>query len=1133
MLGFGGLGRLALRRIRADWPVASLAWLLLVAGAALPATGILYGDRVALGSLRASFVAAAAGDRTVRAAISAPFEEIEGVDAVMLAEVGRSIAPTNPAGDAARVAGNAAGVAIGDAGPAFGVVRVLRSDGFTLVSPAGAVGDLVVVASFDSISSHASLTAGGWAQPGRSPLEATLSEGAAAALGLGVGDRAVLRDARDATHVVAVRVTGTWRPDASDPYWEDDALDLTGSETVRLTTRGPFVMARDDLGAAVAGRDVGVEWRGLPSADRLTLETAQALRIGLDLLPRRLQAALSANRSVTVTTGLPNLLATLEQAALVGRELIVLLVAQLAVLAGYALVLVGSVLAGRRRDENALLRGRGAGAGQVAAAAIMEGLLLGAPAAAVATLIAGVGAGYLASGSVAASAGVVGSPDALTLLVACMAAGLGALALVAPTLTAGTNLPAIRAALGRRMGQTLAQRLGLDLVLLAVAAIAIWQLRSYGVSASGSGPVGTRQSLDPVLVLTPAIGLLAGAVLVMRLVPRLAELAERRLGGLRGPVLPMAGREVARRPQRHTRLALLVVLAAALGGLASAHAATWVRSQADQAAYQVVADVRVINGPPTGFPGWLAGPAYRALPGVTAATAVLHRDIQTGPAAGGQLVALDAAKVAALPDLPASAGPVQATLAGLSSGRPAARVVRLPPGTWRLAITLDADLRASFDGPGETLTSPETPGVGVTLYLVDGDGRITTLDVGTAPARATGSRLEVQLARALDGRTVTPDDGLGVLAVELSVASPPGGSLTGTLELRALAASASDDPAAGPWTDVALGPDATGWGWIRLDGGRRTEYRPADAPWGRITIGTGPGATRPVGGLAAALPTRFRLWAAPDSATPLAAIANPAFLAQMGAGVGDQVDGQMVGDGVSLRIVGVTDLFPPLDPGRPFVVVDRAWFEQARLGAGGGTVEVDEWWLTTSAAGQAGPAGGMALDDALRGAPFQAREVLDRAAMRAAREVDPIALGTIGALQLGALAAVVFATIGFVFQAAVSTRERLAEFALLRALGVSGNQVLGWLSLEHASMLAFSLGVGTGLGLLLAWLLVPSATLTASGAAPVPAPEIVVPLTFIAGLAIGAACLLGLTLAVLARLVRRIDVAATLREGQT
>ena len=1130
MLETGGLGRLALRRIRADWAVASLAWLLLVAGAALPATGILYGERVALGSLRARFVTAPAGDRTVRAAISAPLDEIDGVDAVMASEVGRSIAPAAPGGDAASSP-------IGGSGPAPGVVRVLRSDGFTLASPAGVAGDLVVFGAFDDISSHASLTDGRWAQPGRTPLEATLSEGAATALGLGVGDTAILRDIRDATHAVTLRVIGTWRPDASDAYWVDDTLDLTGSETIRRTTRGPFVVARDDLRAAAASRDVGAEWRGLPSADRLTLRTSALLRAGLELLPRRLQAAVGVSRSVAVTTGLPDLLADLEQAALVGRELIVLLVAQLAVLAGYALVLVGSVLAGRRREENALLRERGAGAGQVAAAAIMEGLVLGAPAAVAATLIAGVGVGILASGSVAAAAGVVGGPDALTLLVACVGVGLGALALVAPTLTAGTNLPALRAALGRRMGQTLAQRLGLDLVLFAVAAVAIWQVRSYSVSASGGGPdggpVGAGQSLDPVLVLTPAIGLLAGAVLVMRLVPRLAEIAERRLGGLRGPVLPMAGREVARRPQRHTRVALLVVLAAALGGLASAHAATWVRSQADQAAYQVVADVRVISAPAAGSPGWLAGPAYRALPGVAAATAVLHRNIETGPAAGGQLLALDAAAVAGLSDLPASAAAVLPMLGDLSSGRPAAQVAALPPGTRRLEITVDADLRVSSDQPGAPPANPEIPGVGVTVYLADADGRIITLDAGTAPATAAGSRLEVQLARAIGGQPVAPDDGLGVLAVELSLAPPAGGATTGTVELRGLAASASDAPAAGPWTDVALDPDVTGWGWLRLDAGRQVEYRPPGARWSRITIGTGPGATHPVGGPGSAFPTRFRLWTAPESATPLPAIANSAFLQQMGAKVGDRVDGQMVGDGVGLRIVGVTDLFPPLDPGRPFVVVDRSWFERARLGAGGGTVDVDEWWLATSAAGQAGPGAGTALGDALRGPPFQAREVMGRAAVREARLVDPIGLGIIGALRLGALAAVVFATIGFVFQAAVSTRERLAEFALLRALGVSGNQVLQWLWLEHASVLAFSLGAGTGLGLLLAWLLVPSATLTATGAAPVPAPEIVVPLSFIAGLAIAAAFLLVLTLGVLARLVRRIEVAATLREGQT
>ncbi len=1132
----GGLWRLALRRIGTDRAVAALAWLLLVAAAALPATGLLYSERVAIGSLRAEFAAAAPADRTVRVSIGAPLGEVDRVDAAVSAEVGRAIAGAAPV---------AAGAPTGAAQPGIppevppGVVRVVRSGGLVMDPVGGgtghaggaapAAGDLVVVASFDDIASHAALVTGAWAQPNATPVEATLSEGAAAALALPVGATVTVRDTRDPSRTSTVRVVGIWRPQRADAYWEADPLDLSGTQTVRLTTRGPFVVARADLARAVAGTDVVAEWRGLPAPESLTPAASDALVAALGQLPGRVQAIVGSARAAPVATGLPDLLSRLARATFVGRELVVLLVAQLAVLAGYALLLVGNVLAGRRRRENALLRERGAGSSHVAAVALIEGLMLAAPAAFAATLVAWLAVGALAGGGAAASA-MPGDPATGTFVVAVVAAGLGALALAFPALAATGSLPRLRASLGRRVGATLAQRLGLDLVLVALAAIGIWQLRSYGASAagaSGGAAAGPGPSLDLVLVLAPAVGLLAGALVVNRIVPRVAELAERALGDLRGLVVALGGREVARRPERHTRVALLVVIAAGLGGLASAHAATWVRSQQDQAAYRAVADIRVLSGPAAGLPGWLAGPAYRAIPGVSAATGVLDRGIETGPAAGGQLLALDPVAVAALPDPPASLRALAPALASLAQGQPASPGIALPTGVRRLAITLDAAIGPPPDDSGVVPSGLPTPGVDVRLYLRDADGRVTTVEAGTAAPDAKGSRLEVSLARPLAGRMTAPDPGLQLLGVELGIAAPQGMTYVGTVELRGVQSSSTDAPAAGPWNEIAVDPAASGWGWLRIDDSRSASYAPPAGHWGRVLLGTGAGMTPPAGHTV--LPTRFRLWTAPDIAVPLPAIVNQAFLERTGAAVGDEVDGQMVGDGVRLRIAGTTDLCPPLDPGRPLVVVDRSWLELARLGSGGGTLDLDEWWLTT--APSAGlPATTPSPTDALLAAPFLARAVIERSALLAAGARDPVSLGIIGALGLGAIAALVFATIGYVVHAAISTRERVAELALLRALGVSGRQVLGWLWVEHASILAFSLLAGSGLGLLLSWLVIPSATLTPEGLPPVPAPELVMPLAFIVGLVLAGAALLALTVPVMARLVRRIDVAAVLRE---
>ena len=78
--------------------------------------------------------------------------------------------------------------------------------------------------------------------------------------------------------------------------------------------------------------------------------------------------------------------------------------------------------------------------------------------------------------------------------------------------------------------------------------------------------------------------------------------------------------------------------------------------------------------------------------------------------------------------------------------------------------------------------------------------------------------------------------------------------------------------------------------------------------------------------------------------------------------------------------------------------------------------------------------------------------------------------------------------------ATVSANERLGEFALLRALGLSMRQLSWWLSIESLFLLIVGLVAGAILGAVLAWLVLPFTTLTQTGAEPVPAPAVVMPL---------------------------------------
>ena len=202
------------------------------------------------------------------------------------------------------------------------------------------------------------------------------------------------------------------------------------------------------------------------------------------------------------------------------------------------------------------------------------------------------------------------------------------------------------------------------------------------------------------------------------------------------------------------------------------------------------------------------------------------------------------------------------------------------------------------------------------------------------------------------------------------------------------------------------------------------------------------------------------------------------------------------------------------------MVDDRA-LAIARFAATGAIDDPKEWWLS------AGDAAAVAA--AITAGPDPEAVVVTTTARTEELSTDPVPLGIIGVLGLGSVAAMVFASIGFVVSAAVSTRERLSEFALLRALGLSGRQLSVWLSLENAFLLGIGTASGILLGLLLAWLVLPFAMLTSSGTVAVPSPVVVIPWTTLLPILVVAGGVFAATLVVLRGQLLAIRIGDVLR----
>jgi len=144
-----------------------------------------------------------------------------------------------------------------------------------------------------------------------------------------------------------------------------------------------------------------------------------------------------------------------------------------------------------------------------------------------------------------------------------------------------------------------------------------------------------------------------------------------------------------------------------------------------------------------------------------------------------------------------------------------------------------------------------------------------------------------------------------------------------------------------------------------------------------------------------------------------------------------------------------------------------------------------------------------------------------------------VPLGLIGVLGLGSLASMLFAGIGFLVSSTVSTSERIGEFALLRALGLSAGQLSLWLSIESVFLLVVGLVAGSILGLILAWLVLPFATLTQTGAAPIPAPVVVVPWEAIVPVYLAAVILFVLSIWLVRRQLPDIKISGVLRARES
>ena len=1120
--------RVSLQRMRADWPIVAAAWLVTMLSAVLFAAGVIYPAAAAEAGLQRALRDAPVSSRSLEIARYDRPANVPVLDPNVMAALQDVIA--RQGGEVARDWRGSATLALVP-GAAAGATQ----------------GDQLEIGFVDGLEDHATLVSGAWPDPGAvaagSPTEVVLAEPAAQALGLAVGDviDSIARPGSE-QRSVAFRVVGTYNAARStDAWWNEDQQLLTGlHDNGRYRTFGPALMTQPELLRVLGSDELDLRWRVFPDFDKLAVDDAGPLSERIDGIAGRL--LVDAGVPFQVNSVLAAILRDADRSLLVSRTSVVLLMAQLALLAGYAIVLTATLLVDHRRVDTALLRARGAGSRHVALLSLIEASVFAVTATTAAPTLAGAAVGLFNVVGPLADVGL-GLQPRITTGAYMAAAAAGVLCIVLLVLPAALSARAFAQEQGGRSRQetrTLGQRLGLDIVLVAITGIALWQLRLYGAPLTRS--VQGQLGLDPLLVAAPAIGLVAGGVLSLRMLPLLAQLLEGAVSHGRGLLTSLGARQLARRPLRYTRSALLLVLAVSMGVFALSYAATWAGSQRDQAAYQAGADIRLPAAPGgSGLPAWALAGALADLPDVAAATPVerITDGVKFAASGSADLLAMDADTAGSIALLrgDATAVPFGDMLGVLRAARPAPDLPPLPDGTTALRIRPAADItkieqwvyNPETDESTSTPLDPATVVVQMrgTVVLRDAHGLLAEFRSALVTVRGSTPEIVIPLQVAPSSAPLHLDDPVSIVGLGVEVWLPQESvTSTATFGISAVAAGAD---AAGPWTDVPMG-GAGPWTAGRAFGHELQEEVPAarvhdltvqiadDGEDGQSIFGIGDFAPSVVLGF---LPDGID---AMGGSVPV--IANRAFAVAFDAAVGDVVTASVAGRFSRLTIAGVMESFPTTDPARPLVIADEGTIGLLRIRTPTPTRPADEWWLA------ARPGARDALAATLAQAPFDRTELVSASGRARELSTDPVALGIIGALTLGFVTTGLFAIVGMTVSAGVSARQQRSEFALLRALGLSGRQLSGSLWLEHGSVVILGLLSGTGLGLLIGWLVLPFVTVTQGGVAPVPSVLIEVPWDRVLALNLASGGALAVAVLVIGMVLRRLRVGATLRMGE-
>ncbi len=437
------------------------------------------------------------------------------------------------------------------------------------------------------------------------PIEVLMSLDLAEELGAQVGEefvtfRRIRSETESRTVQIPVRVAGIWiQADPDDNFWfySPNALEdvLVVPEETYVNRIAPEYPNEVNLalwylimdGSHVTASDVG----------RVLRHSNQVEQRAASLMPNTQLSVspLDALRRYQRASGLLTLFLYAFSIPIIG-----LLLAFIGLVVGLAV--------GRQRNEIAVLRSRGASAGQVVGISGLEALMLGALA---------LGIGIPLSFNIADIIGATRSFLNFTLqsnlrLVLSQsvvqfglaALGVTLLAQVGPTVGAARHtIVTYKMEQARSLRPPWWQRAWLDVLLLIPAGYGIYLLRQQGSIALPGAATGSTLFDNPLLFLVPALGIFALTLIALRFLPWIMASLAWLAAHTNTVGLLLATRHLSRNRGMYTAPMILLVLTLSLSAFTTSLAQTLDDHLWDRTYYKVGADARFVelgSAPQTG-----------------------------------------------------------------------------------------------------------------------------------------------------------------------------------------------------------------------------------------------------------------------------------------------------------------------------------------------------------------------------------------------------------------------------------------------------------------------------------------------------------------------------------------------------